>query len=153
MSASASPSSEPPGLGPRRPTVLVADDYPENRRLLYFYLRERFEVLQTTTAEETLELLRARQEAGAPVDIVVLDLNFGDGMDGIAGVRAIRQDPRIATVRVLALTAYAYPDDRDRCLDAGFDDYIAKPVFKPGLLEKLDSLLRQGNRVIGSADH
>jgi CheY-like chemotaxis protein len=130
-----------PASGLRRPTVLVADDYPENRRLLYFYLRERYEVLQAATAEEALALLRARQEEGEPVDVVVLDLNFCDGMNGIEAVQEIRHDPAIAAVRVLALTAYAYPDDRDRCLDAGFDDYVSKPVFKPGLLEKLDGLL------------
>jgi CheY-like chemotaxis protein len=124
-----------------RPTILVADDYPENRRLLYFYLRDRYEVLQAATAEEAVALLHRRQAEGTPVDVVVLDLNFCDGMSGIDAIQAIRQDPAIAAVRALALTAYAYPDDRDRCLDAGFDDYVSKPVFKPGLLEKLDGLL------------
>lgn len=125
----------------RLPTVLVADDYPENRRLLYFYLRDHYEVLQAATAEEAVAVLRERQAAGDPVALVVLDLNFCDGMNGIEAIQAIRQDPRIAAVRALALTAYAYPDDRERCLQAGFDDYVSKPVFKPGLLEKLDGLL------------
>jgi CheY-like chemotaxis protein len=128
-----------PGL--RRPTILVADDYPENRRLLYFYLRDRYEVLQAATAEEAIALLRERQGAGEPVDVAVLDLNFCDGMSGIDAIQVIRQDPAIAAVRTLALTAYAYPDDRDRCLDAGFDAYVSKPVFKQGLLEKLEDLL------------
>ncbi|HLT47675.1 MAG TPA: response regulator [Rubricoccaceae bacterium] len=134
------PLASPEG-GLRRPTVLVADDYPENRRLLYFYLRDRYEVLQVATAEEAVAVLRERQAAGAPVAVAVLDLNFCDGMNGIEAVQAIRRDPLIAAVRTLALTAYAYPDDRDRCLEAGFDDYVSKPVFKAGLLEKLDGLL------------
>lgn len=125
----------------RRPTVLVADDYPENRRLLYFYLRDRYEVLQAATAEEAIALLTEHRAAGELIDVAVLDLNFCDGMSGIEAIQAIRQDPLIADVRVLALTAYAYPDDRERCLDAGFDDYVSKPVFKAGLLEKLDGLL------------
>ena len=120
----------------RRPVVLVADDYPENRRLLYFYLRDRFEVVQTATAEEAIATLRAQ-----PVDLVILDLNFCDGMSGMDAIRLIREDAELAHTRVLALTAYAYPDDRGRCIEAGFDDYISKPVFKPGLLKKLDEML------------
>lgn len=120
----------------QRPVILVADDYPENRRLLYFYLRDRFEVLQASTAEEALQLLRER-----PVALAILDLNYCDGMSGIDAVQIIREDPSIAHTRVMALTAYAYPDDRGRCLEAGFDDYISKPVFKPGLLKKIDEIL------------
>ncbi|MDX1421224.1 MAG: response regulator [Rubricoccaceae bacterium] len=143
------PAPHPDALasGLRRPTVLVADDYPENRRLLYFYLRDHYEVLPAATAEEALDLLRQRQAEGEPVDVAVLDLNFCDGMSGIEAIQAIREDPLIAGVRVLALTAYAYPDDRDRCIEAGFDDYVSKPVFKAGLLRKLDGLL--GTRLGG----
>jgi CheY-like chemotaxis protein len=114
----------------------VADDYAENRRLLYFYLRERYNVVQASTAEEALEVLRA-----GGVDVIVLDLNFRDGMSGIEAIGHIRREPALAHVRALALTAYAYPDDRQRCLDAGFDAYLAKPVFKPAILEKLSEML------------
>lgn len=117
------------------PVVLVADDYPENRRLLYFYLRDRFEVLQASTAEDAIEILRTE-----PVDLAILDLNFCDGMSGIDAIQAIRKDADLTNIRVLALTAYAYPDDRQRCIDAGFDDYIAKPVFKKGLMDKIDEM-------------
>ena len=129
------------GASARRPVVLVADDYPENRRLLFFYLRDQYEVLQAATAEEAIAVLHEQQQKGTPVDIAILDLNFCDGMSGIDAIQEIRQDPVIAHVRALALTAYAYPDDRQRCLDAGFDAYVAKPVFKPGLLDKLGGLL------------
>lgn len=125
-----------------RPVILVADDYPENRRLLYFYLRDRYEVLHAATAEEAIETLRTQS-----VDLAILDLNFCDGMSGIDAIQAIRKDPAISGIRALALTAYAYPDDRQRCLDAGFDDYIAKPVFKKGLLETIGKMF--GNSVAG----
>lgn len=133
--ASASVHASAPGAA-RRPVILVADDYPENRRLLYYYLRDRYDVLNAATAEEAIEILRT-----APVDLAILDLNFCDGMSGIDAIQAIRNDAELCTIRALALTAYAYPDDRQRCLDAGFDDYIAKPVFKKGLLDKLDAML------------
>lgn len=134
--ANSSSSSSPSAAGSTRPVVLVADDYPENRRLLYFYLRERYEVVQASTAEEALDLLRSSK-----VDAIILDLNFRDGMSGIEAIGMIRREPELARVRALALTAYAYPDDRQRCLDAGFDAYLAKPVFKPAILEKLSEIL------------
>lgn len=130
------PSAAPAPADGARPVVLVADDYPENRRLLYFYLRDRYEVLQAATAEEALDMLRTQH-----IDLVVLDLNFCDGMSGMEAIGHIRQDPAIAHTRVLALTAYAYPDDRQRCLAAGFDAYLAKPVFKTGIQEKLAEML------------
>lgn len=134
-------SAETPDATDRQ-VVLVADDYPENRRLLYFYLRDQFEVLHAATAEEAIEMLHAES-----VDLAILDLNFCDGMSGIDAIQAIRSDAAISDIRALALTAYAYPDDRQRCIDAGFDDYIAKPVFKKGLLEVIDKLI--GNQTAG----
>lgn len=135
------PSPAAPDAAGQRPLVLVADDYPENRRLLYFYLRDRFEVLQAASAEEALEVLREQVRLGQPVPLAILDLNFCDGMSGIDAVQRIRADDALAPMRVMALTAYAYPDDRERCLEAGFDAYISKPVFKPGLLEQIGALL------------
>lgn len=130
------PSADPARPADARPVVLVADDYPENRRLLYFYLRERYDVLEAASAEKALDLLRQH-----PVALAILDLNFCDGMSGIEAVRQMRSEPALAGVRALALTAYAYPDDRQRCLDAGFDGYLAKPFFKAGLLVKIEELL------------
>ncbi len=135
MSAPAPRADSAPAT-PTRPVVLVADDYPENRRLLYFYLRERYEVVEAASAEEALDVLHSR-----PVALAILDLNFCDGMSGIEAVEQVRREPALAAVRTLALTAYAYPDDRARCLDAGFDGYLAKPVFKQGLLDTIAALI------------
>ena len=134
------PSSRPATNAPERsdrPVVLVADDYAENRRLVYFYLRGDYEVVQASTAEEALDLI-----AEGGIDLAVLDLNFKEGMNGVQAVKAIRKMEGRQQLPVIALTAYAYPDDRKRCLEAGFDDYIAKPVFKETMLKKIASVLR-----------
>ena len=125
-----------PSSSDRRPVVLVADDYAENRRLVYFYLRGDYEVVQASTAEEALDLI-----AEGGIDLVILDLNFKEGMNGVQAVKAIRRMEGYQNLPVVALTAYAYPDDRKRCLEAGFDDYLSKPVFKDVMLKKLDSVL------------
>lgn len=119
-----------------RPTVLIVDDYPENLRLLYFYLRGEYDVVTAASAEEALALVAER-----PVDLVVMDINLKDGMNGIEATERLRMLDGHAHVPVLAISAYAYPDDRQRFLSAGFDDYIPKPIFKDRMLRKVRALL------------
>ncbi|MEL6771213.1 MAG: response regulator [Bacteroidota bacterium] len=131
-----SPSAAPAPTTDERPTILVADDYPENRRLLYFYLRDAYRILEAESAEEAIETLRNEH-----VDLAIMDLNFRDGMNGMEAAEVIRADGALAHLPLLALTAYAYPDDRRRCLEAGFTDYLSKPVFKQAMRDKVADLL------------
>ena len=124
-----------------RPVILVVDDYAETRRLLYFYLRGTYEVVMVESAEEALAYLGEHR-----VDLVVMDINFQDGMNGMAATERIRTDPTLDHIPVLATSAYAYPDDRARFLKAGFDDYIAKPIFKERMLKKVHALLATDER-------
>jgi two-component system aerobic respiration control sensor histidine kinase ArcB len=119
-----------------RAVVLIVDDYAETRRLLYFYLRNHYEVVAVESAEEALDYLREHR-----VDLVVMDINFQEGMNGITATEQIRADEKLHHLPVLATSAYAYPDDRARFLKAGFDDYIAKPIFKERMLKKVRALL------------
>lgn len=119
-----------------RPTVLVADDYPENRQLFVLYLRKTYEVVTAETAEQAADRL-----AQGGVDIALLDLNYQGGMTGLDLIRHIRADERLASIPTLALTAHASPEDRRRCLEAGFDAYLSKPVMKAEMLAALDDLL------------
>jgi CheY-like chemotaxis protein len=135
MPASLEFSPEAPVPAPR-PVVLLVDDYAENRRLLEFFLRDRYELRHAASAEEGLEVI-----ASEPIDAAVLDLNLPGGMNGIEAAECIRQDPRHEGIALLAVTAYAYPDHERRCSAAGFDGFIAKPVFKHVILEKLDEVL------------
>ncbi len=138
------PSVDPESSAPHaeeRPVILVVDDYAETRRLLYFYLRGTYDVVMVESAEEALAYLGAH-----PVDLVVMDINFQDGMNGMAATEQIRADPALQHLPVLATSAYAYPDDRTRFLKAGFDDYMAKPIFKERMLKKVRELLSGGER-------
>jgi two-component system, sensor histidine kinase len=127
--------------------VLVAEDHPVNRQYVAALLenlghRARF----CTNGEEAVAA--ARDEA---FDLVLMDLHM-PLMDGVDATRAIRAlpDSRRSTVPIVALTADAFADTRDRCLVAGMNDFLAKPV-SPG---KLATLLRQlfGTPTAGGAD-
>lgn len=121
-----------------RTTVLVADDYPENRQLFSLYLRNEYDVVTAASAEEAIERL-----AEAPVAAALLDINYQGGMTGYELVRHIRADPRLAALPTLALTAHAAPEDRRRCLASGFDDYLPKPVMKRDMLAAVQRLLER----------
>ena len=121
---------------PDRPTLLVADDYPENCQLFSIYLRKTYDVVTVQSAEAA-----AARLAEGGVDAALLDLNYQGGMTGLDLIRHIRADDRFASLKTLALTAHASPDDRRRCLDAGFDAYLSKPVLKAEMLAAVEELL------------
>ncbi len=109
--------------------VLVAEDHPVNRAFLRRFL-ERWgaEVHLAGDGREALALLEER-----PVDLVLMDISM-PGMDGLEATERIRRDPRRAGLPVIALTAHAFEEDRQRCLAAGCDDVVTKPVAPEKLL-------------------
>lgn len=124
------------------PTVLVADDYPENRQLFTLYLRKTYTVLAAASGEEVLEMMAACPPE-TPVQAALLDLNYQGGMTGFDVLTHLRADPRWDGLPIVALTAHASPEDRRRCLDAGFDEYLSKPVLRGPMLELVASLLAE----------
>lgn len=123
-------------MSPDRPTLLVADDLPENLRLFSLLLGKVYRVETAASGEAVLERLRA-----GGIDAALLDLNYGGRMTGFDVVAAIRADPALAHLPAAALTAHASADDRTRCLGAGFDAYLAKPVSRADLLATAEALL------------
>jgi CheY-like chemotaxis protein len=79
----------------------------------------------------------AALECNPSIDLVLMDIMMPE-MDGFEAMRAIRAQARFANLPIIALTAKAMPDDHQRCLDAGANDYVSKPID----IEKMLSLLR-----------
>jgi signal transduction histidine kinase/CheY-like chemotaxis protein/HPt (histidine-containing phosphotransfer) domain-containing protein len=125
-----------PASATRRLKVLVAEDHPVNRQYLAAVL-ERLGHEATFGADGREALAAAERQR---FDVVLMDLHM-PGMDGIAATRAIRglADPTRSTVPILALTADAFAETRERCLLAGMNDFLAKPVSP----EQLAAALRQ----------
>lgn len=118
------------------PTVLLVDDEPDNVELLTRRLgRKGFTVVGAYSAAEALALA-----ATAKPDVVLMDLKM-PGVDGFEATRRLKADPTTAHLPVIALTAHALQEDRDRALAAGAIDYESKPVELDRLVAKILALL------------
>lgn len=116
--------------------VLIAEDNPVNRELLREVLEARgYVVVEACDGQEAL-----RKIAETQPDILLLDLGM-PVLDGFATVRQIRQNPAVAKLPVLAVTAYAMRGDREKVMEAGFDGYLSKPIDFQALTEELERLL------------
>jgi len=113
--------------------ILVAEDDAAGRELIRELLElEGYDVRMTADGREALEALR---QPPAP-DLVLLDIQMPE-LDGYEVMRRMRAIPGLATVPVVAFTAYAMAGDRERALAAGFDGYITKPIRVATLREEL----------------
>jgi CheY-like chemotaxis protein/HAMP domain-containing protein len=114
-------------------TVLLVDDDTRNIFALSSVLERRgMEVLTATTGSEALAVLNSR----ADVAMVLMDIMM-PGMDGYETIQEIRSTPKFRRLPILALTAKAMKGDREKCLEAGASDYLAKPVNIEQLLSAL----------------
>ncbi len=115
---------------PRALRVLVAEDHPVNRNYMAALLEGMGHRMHfTANGQEAVEAAAAQ-----PFDLILMDL-YMPVLDGIGATHAIRAlaDLRRSTVPIVALTADDFPDTKDRCLVAGMNDFLTKPVSAPVL--------------------
>jgi CheY-like chemotaxis protein len=108
--------------------VLVAEDNPVNRKLVTTLLKKRGHILKAVeNGREAVAAVNAH--AGAPFDVVLMDLQMPE-MGGFEAPREIRdhEGQRDRRLPIIALTAHAMQGDRARCLEAGMDAYLPKPI-------------------------
>ena len=118
-------------------TILVADDSAVSRELVREALEEiGYRVIEAADGREALA--KARESA---LDLALLDIRM-PVLDGYATVRAMREDPRLAALPVLALTAFAMRGDEEKAALAGFDGYLTKPIGLSALRAAVESRIK-----------
>jgi two-component system cell cycle response regulator DivK len=106
--------------------ILVVEDNERNLKLLRVVLEHAgYDVRAARTAEEGIALA-----ASEPPDLVLMDLQL-PGIDGTEALRRLRESPRTADIPVVAVTAQAMKQDRERAIRAGFNGYVEKPISVP----------------------
>jgi CheY-like chemotaxis protein len=129
LTASSEVNPPPP---PVKPLILLAEDNPANVVTVLDYLHAHgFEIKVAHNGVEAIAMAQAKKPA-----LILMDIQMPE-MDGMEACRRIRKLKEMADLPIIALTALAMPGDRERCLEAGMNDYLSKPVSLKLLLQKV----------------
>jgi len=120
----------------KRPVILIADDSADNIAVFSTYLRVKgYAVHGVQNGADVLEQARELRP-----DVILMDIQMPE-IDGLEATRRIRADAALASIPIIALTAFAMAGDRDRCLAAGMSAYLSKPISLPQLVTAIQALL------------
>ncbi len=107
----------------KAPRILLAEDNDVNISTLSSYLEAKgYEILVAKNGQEAVNLAQTKQP-----NLILMDIQM-PGMDGLEAIKQIRLDPSLVDIPIIALTALAMKGDRHRCLEAGANDYLTKPI-------------------------
>jgi CheY-like chemotaxis protein len=121
------------------PVILVVEDNERNLKLLRDVLEYAgYDVRVARTAEEGITLA-----VSDPPHLVLMDLQL-PGVDGVEALGRLRESPRTADIPVVAVTAQAMKQDRERALRAGFDGYVEKPISVRAFPDQVRRFLSNG---------
>jgi CheY-like chemotaxis protein len=124
--------------------VLLAEDNPINQQVALRMLRRRgYEVTVVTDGRRAIEAAAEAARAEQAFDVVLMDIQM-PVLSGLEATHRIRQsDEPLASVPIVAMTAHALKGDRERCLAAGMDGYLSKPINAEELFELIEQLARR----------
>ncbi len=127
--------------------ALIAEDNAINRELLRELLEAKgYEVVEACDGQEALQMIEEVQP-----DVLLLDIGM-PRLDGFGVLRRVRENPRLAGLPTLAVTAYAMATDREKIKEAGFDGYLSKPIDSRLLFRELERLLSGKNSSSAAAN-
>lgn len=119
-----------------KPLILLIEDNPQNSYLTTFLLQQHgYEVIVAETGLQGLSLAAERLPA-----LILLDIQL-PGMDGHAVARTLKRDARLRMIPIIAVTSYAMVGDREKCLEAGAEGYIEKPINPDTFVTEIERFL------------
>jgi len=127
---------EPPATSKKMPSILMVEDNISNRDVTKLFLKDYFEINEAADGITALALASKKQ-----FDIVLMDINLGEGIDGIETMKRLRNIRGYQNIPVLAVTAYVMSGDKARLMNCGFDDYVPKPFTKEILIDAIKKKL------------
>ncbi|MHC5740517.1 MAG: GAF domain-containing protein [Nostoc sp.] len=118
------------------PLILLAEDNEANISTVSSYLKAKgYRIVLAQNGQEAIDVAKTRHP-----DLILMDIQM-PGMDGLEAMRQIRLDSNLVDIPIVALTALAMTGDRDRCLKAGANDYLSKPIKLKQLAINIQQLL------------
>ncbi len=136
-SAAQIPNQTPVKHEGKKRRILLVEDNAINRMVANDYLSAKGYYVDT--AADGFEAIESAQTYKP--DLILMDIQM-PGMNGFEAIKRLRATPETAAIPIIALTALAMPDDRERCLEAGASEYLAKPVSLKKMEEMIEGLLR-----------
>ena len=116
--------------------ILVVEDNEQNRILMrQILIHHGYEVLEATDGLTGLDMARAHLPA-----LILLDIQM-PVMNGFAVIRELRKNPELRKIKTIAVTSFAMKGDREKALQAGFDEYVTKPIDTRKLPELVKEIL------------
>jgi len=120
------------------PKILLIEDNEQNRDALARRLQRRgYDVIMAVDGQQGIAMAQSELP-----DLILMDLNLPD-VDGWEATQIIKGTPKTQAIPIMAMTAHAIAGDQERALQAGCDDYHAKPVEFTRLLEQIEALLKK----------
>jgi CheY-like chemotaxis protein len=116
--------------------ILIVEDDPKSLKLLHDLLQIRgYTTLEATNGKQGVDMARAMMP-----DLIFMDIKMSV-MDGFEAISILKADPVTKNIPIIALTAFAMQGDREKCLEAGCDDYITKPLDTRAFMTKVKEYL------------
>ena len=115
--------------------ILIVEDVEMNRDILLQLLEDDYELVVAEDGPQGLEMAAAERP-----DLILLDVGLPE-MDGFEVTRRIRADRELKDTPIIAVTAHAMAGDREKALEVGCTDYLAKPIDEDLLWEKVEKLI------------
>lgn len=122
----------------KKTQLLLVEDNLSNINIVEIFLSEICSIDSVTSGEEALKMILKKS-----YDIIVMDINLGQGMNGIIAAKEIFKTKKYGNIPIIAVTGYALYSDREKLLSEGFTDYLAKPFTKQQLIKLIQKYVKK----------